>query len=93
MNAEQQRARFSYAQRAEARLEKRLEDLELVVETMAVETVKGGTAHNQQIEALGAAVNTALDEALERHIALAESFLAFEHRTLWQRLRWLVRGA
>ena len=89
MNGAEQRERFSATQR----LEKRLEDLELVVETMAVETVKAGTAHNQQIEALGQAVTAALDGALERHVALAEAFLAFEHQTLWQRLRWWVRGA
>jgi len=89
MNPEQQRERFSHTQR----LEKRLEDLELVVETMAVETVKAGTAHHHQIEALGEAMNTGLDNALTRHVALAEAFLAFEQQTLWQRLRWLVRGA
>lgn len=89
MNGAEQVARFSATQR----LEKRLEDLELVVETMAVETVRERDHHVQQQQVLVDTVNAALDGTLQRHVGLAEAFLAFEHQTLWQRLRWWVRGA
>lgn len=92
MNGAEQVARFSATQR----LEKRLEDLELVVETMAVEIVKGRELHDQQHREIVDGVNQALgdlgQQCRQRGISIRESAIAFEHQTFWQRLRWLVRG-
>lgn len=87
MNGAEQVARFSATQR----LEKRLEDLELVVVKMAEETVRDREALDTQHQELIDAVNAALTAALAAERAYVDTFLAGQ--TLWQRLRWLVRGA
>lgn len=93
MNGAEQVARFSATQK----LEKRLEDLELVVTEMAAQIVNDRVQldkqHQELIDAVNLGINTALNSARERHVGLAEAFLAFEHQSLWQRLRWAVRGA
>lgn len=93
MNPEQQRERFTHTQR----LEKRLEDLELVVETLAVEIVRDRTTITDDLAVFNERLRVYAELEAGRLDAtdsiLAGRLEAFAHMTLWQRLRWLVRGA
>lgn len=92
MNPEQQRDRFSATQR----LEKRLEDLELVVDAQTALILKQKGIIDQDLQVFNerlrvyaereaARINAALDE--ER--AYVNAFLG---RAFWRRLRWNLRG-
>lgn len=90
MNGAAQVARFSATQR----LEKRLDNLELVVVTgLAPEVVKDRARVDAGFQDVATLIAT-----LERALAAEDrknelSIGNFKHQTLWQRLRWLVRGA
>jgi hypothetical protein len=86
MNAEQQRERFT----AVSRIEKRVENAELIVEQFAKEIVADRARLDKQHQELIDAVNRAIAAALGEERAYVD---AFTHRTLWQRLCWIVRGA
>lgn len=93
MNPAEQRARFTAVSRAE----KRLDDVELCLTSLAAEIVKDRENLDKQHAELIAGVNDAFagtrGECAERVYALAAVFNDFTlRRTFWQRLRWLVRG-
>jgi fructose/tagatose bisphosphate aldolase len=84
MNPEQQHERFTAVSRAEKRLddvERQLADVQLVVEALAQEMIKDR-------DALAAAIGNVHGRCQARAERTAR-----EQQTLWQRLRWLVRGA
>lgn len=86
MNGAEQRERFT----AVSRVEKRVEDVELLVEQFAKEIVADRARLDQQHRELIDAVNYAIGAVAQEERAYVDAFLY--GRTLWQRLRWIVRG-
>lgn len=86
MNGTEQRERFT----AVSRVEKRVEDVELIVEQFAKELVADRVRLDQQHRALIDALNAAVQRALTEERAYVDAFLY--GRTFWRRLRWIVRG-
>jgi len=93
MNDLEQKQRFT----AVSRVEKRLDDVELLLSALAGEIVTDRThleARMQDIAALFAKVEQDATErwlsASATHKRLGDAQLAFESMTFWQRLRWLV---
>lgn len=86
MNGAEQRERFT----AVSRVEKRVEDVELLVEQFAKEIVADRARLDQQYRELIDAVNYAIGAVAQEERAYVDAFLY--GRTLWRRLRWIVRG-
>lgn len=92
MNPEQQRDRFTATQR----LEKRLEDLELVVDAQTALILKQKEVIDQDLQVFNERLRVYAEQEAYR-LDGADSLLAgrlelLEQRTLWQWLRWFARG-
>jgi ribosome-binding protein aMBF1 (putative translation factor) len=86
MNGAEQRERFT----AVSRMEKRVEDIELIVEQFATEIVADRERLDLQHQELITAVNLAIGAALQEERAYVDAFV--HGRTFWRRLRWVIRG-
>lgn len=94
MNGVEQRQRHLAVSRAEARLD----DMELVIVRMAKEIVEEREGYAKAINAERTHRLKLADEQRayvdgEDRATLLRARWAFQSMTLWQRLRWLVRGA
>lgn len=92
MNGAEQRERFTSVQRLETRLERRLEDLELVVEAQTALIVRQKELLEQDLQVFIERVRVHHERLTATDLNLKNHLDAFTHLTFWQRLRWLVRG-
>jgi len=89
MNGTEQRERAT----AVARVEKRLEDLEaVVVDGLAKGIVEDRAKLDEELLEIRRTAQTRHDWTRDTMKALDDRVIAFEEQTLWQRLRWLIRG-
>lgn len=96
MNGLEQTQRFT----AVARVEKRLDDVELLLHELAIELAKEQRANVARMQNIASLIATREQEATEhaRRLAQLSDLLdaetdarrAFEHQTLRQRVRWAV---
>lgn len=88
MNGTQQVARATAVNRAE----RRLDDMELVINAFATAMVEDRKQTNALIGDLAIGVSKERDERREMTADRDRRIAAWEARTFWQRLLWLVAG-
>lgn len=95
MNGLEQKQRFT----AVSRVEKRLDDVELLLSALAGEMVTDRTHLEARMQDIAALFAKLEQDATERwlsasatHQRLGAAQRAFASMTLWQRLCWIVRG-
>lgn len=88
MNGTEQRARHT----AVAAIAKRQDDLEEVLAGLAHVIVEDRAAHVQATQGTRAACDQRQQRQLERDREDQQELRAFKTMTIWQRMRWFVRG-